>query len=150
MTTIAFTNKELAFDSLITQGTDRVGFGIKGKRLKTGELIAFAGDVAQGQLFVQWAEGGYLPDENKKKLEALKEPSYVVIVVTPGKKPVISVYDDGLLPCKYTSKYYAWGSGAPFALGAMVYGASAKEAVQVAKACDTCTGGNIKVLRLED
>lgn len=148
MTTVVFTNGELAFDSLVTQGTDRVGASIKGKKLKTGELIAFAGDVSQGQLFVKWAEGGYLNDDTKKKLEAIKDPNYTVIVVTPGKKPVISVYDDGLLPCQYTSKHYAWGSGAPFALGAMVYGASAKDAVKVAKICDVCTGGTIRTLRL--
>lgn len=148
MTTIAFTKGELAFDSRITAGSDIVGSMIKGKRLESGALIAICGDVAQGQLFQRWAEDGFVNNDTKKTLELLKDADYTAVVILPDSS--IRVHDNNLLPIVYTSKMYAWGSGGPFALGAMVHGASAAEAVKVAKICDACTGGRVRVLRLEE
>lgn len=42
--------------------------------------------------------------------------------------------------------FWADGSGADYALGAMQHGASAEEAIRAAMAWDTRTGGNITVL----
>lgn len=43
---------------------------------------------------------------------------------------------------------YAMGSGTPHALTAMDMGASAAEAVEMAKKRDTCTGGQVRLLEL--
>ena len=148
MTTIAYTKGELAFDSRVTAGLDIVGGAIKGKRLKSGILVAYCGNLAQGQLFMRWADGGFINDDAKRSLETLKEPEFTAIIILPDGS--IRVYDDSLLPIVYTSKMYSWGSGGPFAMGAMVHGASAADAVRVAKICDAATGGRVRVLRLEE
>lgn len=45
--------------------------------------------------------------------------------------------------------YYAVGSGAPYALGAMAMGASPEEAVAIAARFDPNTGGEVEVLKLK-
>lgn len=43
--------------------------------------------------------------------------------------------------------FYAMGSGKDFASGAMAAGATAEEAVQCAIQFDTCSGGEVQVLK---
>lgn len=47
-----------------------------------------------------------------------------------------------------TEEFYAIGSGAKVALGAMHHGASAQEAVEIAKLVDPYTGGEVKTMEL--
>ena len=149
MTTVAYKDKELAFDSKVTDSSGAVlGAVVKGAKLPAGSLAAFAGDLAHCQLFHKWAAAGFLNDSLKLSLDNLKDPCYTGIVVNP--KGIITVYNDSTIPVTYTSKMYSWGSGGGYAMGAMVFGASAKEAVQVAKICDVSTGGRVRVLKLED
>lgn len=46
-------------------------------------------------------------------------------------------------------QFYAVGSGAPYALGAMAMGASPEEAVAIAARFDPNTGGEVEVLKLK-
>jgi len=46
--------------------------------------------------------------------------------------------------------FYAIGSGAPFALGAMAMGASLQKAIQVASRWDNATGTEIQVMNLKE
>ena len=58
----------------------------------------------------------------------------------------INTEDDGE-PCFWKNKLkhpWAIGSGSDYALGAMMSGLSAKEAVDVAKKIDTLTGGRVR------
>lgn len=45
---------------------------------------------------------------------------------------------------------WAWGSGADLAIGAMLAGKTARQAVEIASQVDNCTGGTISEIVLED
>lgn len=53
-------------------------------------------------------------------------------------------------PYPVDGPFFAVGSGAEIAIGAMAMGASAEQAVKIAAMYDTQTGGKVTVLSLED
>ena len=53
--------------------------------------------------------------------------------------------DDGLVPYVVSGPFFALGSGADFALGAMGAGAGPKEAVDIACRFDAASGGEVSV-----
>jgi ATP-dependent protease HslVU (ClpYQ) peptidase subunit len=54
-----------------------------------------------------------------------------------------------VLPVPRGAKFWAIGSGAPYALAAMYAGASATEAVKIAAKIDTSTGLPVKTLKVK-
>lgn len=140
MTTIALKDGVLAFDSLVTFGNDRIGF--LNKAVKTKDFMAAgAGNAEDVVAFLAWVKSGMF--EGDKPVFGLdKQISLSAICI--NKRGSIFCFDDKLFPMKIKAKFYSLGSGSAFAMGAMQFGATAKEAVEVAKKLDTCTGGKIK------
>ena len=56
----------------------------------------------------------------------------------------IYVYEGSLTPFELDDKVYGIGSGAPYAIGALLHGANLKEAIRIASVCDAYTGFGIQ------
>lgn len=140
MTTLAFRSGTLAADSRTTTGgTIDPGLSKKVRRLADGRLVGTTGQSAEALRFVRWLEAGADGDA-----PALHD-SRVVIVETDGR---IFVHEaEGWYPAA-GSDFYAWGSGAAAALGALHVGASAAEAVRAATFVDPSSGGPVQALSL--
>lgn len=140
MTTIAYRDGVLAADSLVTLGSTKV-HGSYQKIRRIGEyLVGTAGSVADCQAFVVWL----------KECDSTQPPpkgEYDALVVGPQGR-VREIENGSVLPSPRGAKFFALGSGGPFALAAMYAGASATEAVKIAAKIDTSTGLPVKTLKI--
>lgn len=144
MTTLAYKAGVLAFDSRVTAGDTVYGGAVKGR--KTNKyLMAVAGDWQDAEAFMDWVEDGAVWDDRKKYGLADREVEISAIVV--NKKGQVLLYGSRLYPMIIDALFYAEGSGAPFALGAMSAGATAAQAVKIAAKFDTGTGGTVRELK---
>lgn len=145
MTTIAWRDGILAADTatFIHEGNTRVPEGAARKitRLRDGSLIAGSGVRREINVFAHWYDSGCDPD---------KKPEFDNVTVLHVSHGGCVTIHDG----KYDEReigscpFYAMGSGAAAALGAMHAGATAAEAVAIAMLIDPWTGGEIQVERL--
>lgn len=146
MTTIAYRDGILAADSRVTYGED------SGARIHTCKklyrktvtqgkksfdvIIATAGESSPGLLFVDWYGSGKPIPDTFLHLGG----DFLCLVLTPSGLFEYDVYCRGE---PVSDDFYAIGSGAKAALGAMHCGKSAIEAVRIAARIDPYTGGRI-------
>ncbi len=142
MTTVAYKNGVLAFDSKVSSSGVHVGWMVKGR--KTSKyLIAGCGACEDLQAFIDWMVSGGA-QEDKKKYGLDREVDLAAIVI--NKKGKVLHYESRLYPYEINSELHAVGSGADIAIGAMAFGATSSQAVKIASKFDVATGGTIKDL----
>lgn len=135
---VSITHGCLAADSRVS--TDGSMWGVnKAKRIGRS-LVAAAGDWDDVLKFWELIE-------KKKKNVGLTDDSEVEgIELSPTG---IYLYSSSGKRYPIRDAFFAIGSGAPYALGAMAMGANPEEAVQIASKFDPATGGSIDVLQLK-
>jgi len=113
-------------------------------------MFGFAGRSGDAEEARRLLSARGCPLEEPEKIEPTKEfiDDTVVILISPAGVYLSS--GKRLVFKKLDAPFYAIGTGGNFALGAMRYGASAAEAVEIAIECDTGCGGKIDVLHLVD
>lgn len=137
MTIIAWDGKVVAIDQQSTSGNVRLKTS-KGKRLSSGEVIAWTGEIPHGLHVMQWYENGAKSNDFPHKKD--DECSGTLIVISPNGNHV-KTYADLHIPIFYPYvEFMAWGSGRDFALSAMDMGANAVKAVQIAMKYDIYCG----------
>lgn len=146
MTTIAYRDGILAADSRVTygeEGSARIHTCKKLFRKKVTQgkksfdvIIATAGESAPGMLFVDWYGTGKPIPDTFLHLGG----DFLCLVLTPSGLFEFDVYCRGE---EVNDDFYAIGSGAKAALGALWCGKSAVEAVRIASRIDPYTGGRI-------
>lgn len=99
-------------------------------------VIGFAGDSAPGLVFLDWYGSDTPPPESLLTGEA----DFTALVLS---KAGLYEYDKWCRGEKVYDRFYAAGSGAPAALGAMHMGANARAAVRIACKVDPNSGGKI-------
>lgn len=160
MTTIAFRNGILAADSCETFENDDAAYGTSqnscNKLFRVGPfVVALQGDSTPGMLWLRWFEnsGDYFNQdgdvysgppvnlarvpENLTERFLAQDADFTAVVLDEDGD--LFEYDKWGIPVPVTSEYYACGSGAKAALGAMHAGASAENAVLAACAHDPYT-----------
>jgi len=146
MTTIAYRDGIIAADSRVTYGEDQQARihtckKLFRKRVTQGKksfdvIIATAGESSPGLVFVDWyGSGKPVPD-----IFLHLGGDFLCLVLTPSGLFEYDVYCRG---DEVSDDFYAIGSGAGVALGAMHCGKSAVEAVRIAARVDPYTGGRI-------
>lgn len=140
MTTIAYRDGVLAADTQITCGGTVDGWAQKAFR-KGSILYATSGGSGLGSKFRAWLEGGMEGEAPDLKAEGADEAHGYIF---PGGDRVVWRYNDTW--ASHIAPFFAYGSGAEIALGAMIRGATAEEAVKAAITRDTNSGGEITVL----
>lgn len=141
MTTIVYRDGVLAADSLATMGDTKIhGRYMKIRRIGT-HLVGTAGSVADSENFINWLKHGEEGDLPPKG-------NYSALIVDPRGR-VREIENGSVLPVPRGAKFFAIGSGAPYAMGALYAGASAAEAVKIAAKIDTNTGLPVKTLKID-
>jgi hypothetical protein len=115
------------------------GRGKKLYRLKDGSMAAGAGSRKDIQEMVRWLDGG---DEPAKDNDA-----YLLHISTELS---ITYYEGTHVRDVEDCSFYALGSGAAAALGAMYAGADAYGAIEAAIAVDPYTDGEIDTMTLHE
>lgn len=141
MTTIAWDGKTLAVDS--QAGGDYIHQGPVQKLFLGGPkdpclAVAVSGDMLDAPLYVEWIQG-----KREKKPEGADFSA--LAVDRCGQCYVICSEHESKLKAGLPE---AAGSGANFAMGAMLAGADAETAVAIASTLDVSTGGEIQVFHL--
>lgn len=156
MTTIAFRDGVLAADSRETSGCEDSGqlAATCVKMFRVGPfVVALQGDTTPGIAWLNWFTGMYgifklkhvpaldqvQPDLVAQFLE--READFTAVVLHPDG--ALFIYDEWGIPQRITAPYYAVGSGAKVAYGAMHNGATAEDAVAAACVHDPYTSGPI-------
>jgi len=140
MTTIAVRAGVMAADRLL-DGWQAVG---KIFRLKDGSLLGGAGNYDDILEIVAWLNAGAKPDARP---DIPADVNDLVLLDTDGA--IYWLTDPFLRRVKVTEDFYAVGTGAKVALGAMDMGASAKRAVEAACRYDESTGLGVDVIRVK-
>lgn len=142
MSTCAFDGKSIASDTAQVNG-NRFDLAEAQKVYQAGdEYVAIAGHFGAALLFVKWWQDGHPMD----KRPSFPDESFEALVVGPNSEPLH--FDRALqgikvgIPC-------AIGSGECEALGAMLAGATAEEAVKIACRLDPHTREPVRVVTLE-
>lgn len=138
MTTIAYRAGVLAADTLVAY--DTFTNGERNKIADCGDYhVAMAGPAFLRETFEKWVKAGCSVTALPALLEQHND-QFSAILVAPWGAPF--EYNRGhLVPID--ADYYAIGSGAAFAMGAMAMGADALHAVGAASAHDKATGATI-------
>lgn len=141
MTTIAYRDGVLAADTLVTENGRVCGYTTK-IRLHRGLLWGTTGCLIHQGQFDAWVLGGMGGPPPTMKTEANATSSALLIA---GQN--LLTFDDHGWDAMPLPEFYAVGSGAPLAIGAMAAGATAREAVACASLFDIYSGGAITELR---
>lgn len=156
MTTIAYKNGVIASDSRVTVESEAGGarnFDTKKLFRKTVQIdgkptdviLATAGESAPGSLFVDaWGTGKSLTEI--RELFTYSEADFTILVVSPTG---LFEVDKWCVMEPVYEPFYAIGSGAKLAMGAMEAGASAARAVEIACKRDPYTAPPIVTMRLK-
>lgn len=133
MTTITYKDGIIAYDSMITSGTMISSLKHdKHIRLENGDHYFFAGAVSDYQRFIN------------------REPDVecsAICIIDGVIKEIHYTKDDGYFEM-IEQPHGSIGTGENIALGAMDAGATAVEAVKIAKKRDIYTGGKIRSFKL--
>lgn len=146
MTTIVYRDGMMAADSQTTISTDAGGARKfrceKLYRSKDGKaIIGTAGESFPALKFVRWYGSG------KKPPKELAGTDFTCLVLTSSG---LVEYDGHCEPDPVLEPFYAVGSGAKAALGALHMGATAEQAVEIACRIDPYSSPPIVTMRLED
>jgi hypothetical protein len=147
MTTIAFDQFSIAADSRANNGGIVEQGAFKKLIAKDGRVFALAGVALMLPAFIKWYENGADP-EKVPTFPGRKEDWFGELVVWSSGK---FIHYSPLPDFPYggeVSTPFAIGSGAKFAMGAMLAGKSPREAVEIAAKLDEATGGPIQEIDL--
>lgn len=153
LTTIAYTNGRMSADTQMTRGREKATGATKIFATQHF-LVGFSGSygaVPSMLEFVKDHESATKNDGTKlreywDKLSAFSEEFSMMLVNREGT----IFYGGDMPPIIVPRSFEAIGTGAPYAIGAMAYGASAKKAVLIACDLDAYSGGAIQSLTLKD
>lgn len=146
MTTIAARAGQIAADTLTNTG------GLRDYMTKlivdTDAIVGIAGSICESRILAEWyLDGGNRNVRPNWALYGEEKPECHILVLMRNKS--IWTVDRTLVIEPVIGDFWAIGSGAAAALGAMHMGASAFEAVEVACKVDISTGGQVEMRRFE-
>lgn len=153
MTTICYRDGVMAADTRVTVDSHHGGARVfrceklyrvrvrNGKR-EVPAIVGLAGGAFDGLAFLDWLVGTD-PEPPQRLIEGEADFSALVL-----NQHGLFEYDKWCRPERVLEKFYAIGSGAKAALGALHMGASARRAVAVAARIDPYTAAPIVTMRL--
>ena len=144
ITTIAFDGKILAADKQTTW-SGRPAPTVKIHKLQKSsgwQAIGHAGNSYHALLIKRWFNG-----ELEKEPTLPTDSNAIVLLVDLNGRPYMS--DRDLVPIPTNMVPWAIGSGGDFAIGAMMAGVPAGEAILIATECDTNTGMGVDEIEIK-
>lgn len=145
MTVIAWDGKTLAADKRCTAGYLVSPLVTKIKRsVRTGALITGSGNAGMVHELWAWYEAGAIPADFPKENKLADALAHLIIISREG----VFKYEGTAFPQLLENKFLAWGSGCEAAMGAMMCGADAKRAVEVASEIVQGCGNGMDTLML--
>ena len=136
MTTIAYRDGIMAADSQLTSGSIAVSGNVSKIHFKDGNVFAVSGLWGDTLKILKWFEAGLKGDIPK-----ITDDSQGLLLKADGT--FYGLWENQTMVSLDQNEFYAIGSGADIALGAMEMGASAVESVEVGIKRDIYSGGKV-------
>ncbi|QNM98114.1 hypothetical protein [Chitinimonas koreensis] len=140
MTTIAWDGKTVAADTQ-ANNTGLRSYTKKLYRLADGRIYGFTGEIQDGVSVYEWLNAG------GRDARPHVSSSFAALLVCPDGRAY--TMEDKLVLLAVYETFRAIGSGRNFAMGALVVGADAVQAVKAAIRLDVYSGGDIDALEVE-
>ena len=147
MTTIAITSTHVAADGMRTWGDQIRGRSHRKIRVEGGTIYAFAGLAPMLDVMVRWHRDGADPNKMPYGAADKDHGGWTLVVID---RDGVAKYTNS---CPYIERFeppIAFGAGQDYALGAMLHGASAEEAVRIVGELTNHTGGDIQVIDIAE
>jgi len=139
MTTIAFKNGVLAADTALTSGVDAFAGEMTKIAMCDDFMGGASGNILDISKFLDWVEEG----ADFKNLPEFEGSINSLLI---SKKHEVRTVGKGGISRPIEAPFHAIGSGEEAAKGALIVGATAKEAVEAAIHIDLYSGGHADVL----
>jgi len=140
MTTIAYKDGVIAYDSRQTRGSIISGDNVEKSTVKDGVTFILCGRLDDVSAIIKSWFGDVIDFEPQ---------AYGLVIDKDGVLWECG-FDKTMVAIKYnTSEHYAFGSGDLHAITAMDMGATAKEAVGMAIKRDVYTGGRVRTIKVK-
>lgn len=110
--------------------------------LSSGELIGVSGGISDALKFVKWYADGCDPDDQPE----IGDGFNAIVLDRCGR---MSTYDFEFVGVEVLDEFFAIGSGAMAAIGAMHMGATPAQAVLVAAKVDSSTNSDVHSLTID-
>lgn len=137
MTTIACNRSCMSADK---RGTSNPVFTMTKLFRVSGSILGISGNIEQALRFVEWRR---TPEGKPTFTEAV---SIEVLELTSDRR--IIYWGAEMVGILIEDEFYALGSGAMAAMGAMSMGATPKRAVAIASKWDAATGSDVQTMTL--
>lgn len=111
-------------------------------------LVASAGNESPATIFEDWYTSGDWDEPPDDFSSIDEEDSFTSIILTPNSE--IWVADKFCKPCRIHSRWYAIGTGGPFAWAALVAGCGIERAMETAIKMDPHSGFDFDLVYLSD
>jgi len=137
------------------KNTDSAGAGWETRKIETlpnGWWFLGSGHCRSIALARAWAATLFDPDEEPDWEFILEDPDdrdMQCLVISPDGE-IVYMINGELTPIRVYGDWFAIGSGAPYAIGALHADISAKDAVWIASEYDNNTGMGVDVIYLND
>lgn len=140
MTTIAFKDGVMASDS--QESEDDFKWPCWSQKLYRVRnlVVGGCGDSSVILHFLAWLDNGKQPEAAPQ----LRKGQEFGALVWDGKD--LALVDEGFIAIPVDCPCFAIGSGRDFAMGAMMAGASAEDAVRIAMQLDRNSGGDVQIM----
>lgn len=157
MTTVAYKNGVMACDSRCSDEDRHITKCKKIFRLRTGALLGIAGDDDTRDLekLLENVHAGYDIPSREELAELKLEGSYLLVLSNGEIWNIVSEMQEFANSDEWRAsvrqieeEFAAIGSGSHLAIGAMEFGASAKEAVECAAKWDLYSAPPIQTMKL--
>lgn len=135
MSCVAWDGTTIAADKQATN----MGLRFKATKIRllaSGEVLAWCGDQDSGASISKWYEEG--ADVTKWPTCQADKDRWCRLIVVSYSSLKVYAREPVAIPCE--DAFMAWGSGRDYALGAMMRGATAREAIEVAMRFDNGCG----------
>lgn len=144
MTTIVTDGTTIAADSLTTFGHERGHRAMEKVQVAKGKIYASSGLGAMLPVLIAWHQAGADPE---KVPRVAADEHWSLLVIEPAGMFLYTI------KCPYALQVdppFGLGMGADYAMGAMAWGASPREAVGVACRFSTTSGGPVQVVDIAE
>jgi hypothetical protein len=145
MTTIAYRDGVMAADSGCWMGAASHGWAEKVARAPDGSLYGVTGDAAECETYPDWVREGASGDHPAPRRLGVDGNSFLVLIARPCG--LIEIIASGGIERYRGAPYFAVGSGAATAFGALFMGATAEQAIEAAKEHGEGAFGAVRTVR---
>lgn len=144
MTTIAIDGATVAADGLRVWGGEIRGRAHKKLKVCNGTIYAFTGLAPLFDVMVAWHQNGTDPEKLPKISD---DEGWTLIVID---KDGVGKFTKGCPYIEHFGPPIAFGAGQDYAIGAMLAGATAGQAIGIVAGLCNHTGGEIQVINIAE